>query len=395
MTPASAALQRLLRRGERARTRGADECVSLVATVASCPEYAALKSWSEVEAFHAEIAAAERIGAIAVQWRGPVRGEGGLKRLILRDLDRLAAHLGVELLGKRISAAAARLRVSQDAHPVVADVLDAWSKGRGVRGRGPEAAGELADAIEAVEASRRERREERVLRRESVRLYGDSKRLERLTPWLDVLVGGELKPSGLSKHDIWAALGLRREPQPMLLAGSGQAMLREGTVPLVRPYIGLPVEAVESIETCAAYLLTIENLASFHDAARAMPDARGLLIYTAGMPSPAWRQLYVRIVRALPATATVYHWGDIDEGGMRIAALLAEASAEAGRRLRPWRMATDELHPLPRGAKSASAASLKAMTRWAAKAGWDDVAAAFERVPFTVEQESIEPSFPD
>jgi hypothetical protein len=276
----------------------------------------------------------------------------------------------------------------------VARVLDVWARGRKVRGSGPEAAADLAEAVRAVESRQHDQHEERILRRESVRLFGDSKRLERLTPWLEILVTGELAASGLSKEDIWASLGLRREPQPMLVAGSGTARLRDGaTVALVKPYLGLPVDAVEGIDTHARYLLTIENLASFHDAARHLPTTDGLLIYTAGMPSPAWRALYARILSTLPPDAQVYHWGDIDEGGYRIAATLASVVTE--KPLRPWLMSpralTSELRarlPPP------SAAVLKEMLRWATRAGWPEVVEELQRDPVLAEQEWLDPAYP-
>jgi len=97
----------------------------------------------------------------------------------------------------------------------------------------------------------------------------------------------------------------------------------------------VPLDALQGVRTTAARLLTVENLASFHDAARA-PDAdRALLLYTGGMPSPAWRRAYARVLDALPAGLPVWHWGDIDEGGFRIAAVRADAGCSPGACRRP------------------------------------------------------------
>lgn len=145
----------------------------------------------------------------------------------------------------------------------------------------------------------------------------------------------------------------------------------------------------------ADYLLTIENLASFHDAAVDGAAAHGLLLYTGGMPSPAWRRAYVRIIEGLPAGAAIYHWGDIDEGGFRIAAVLAEASRAAGRQLRPWWMSMSTLrHACGDGIRSPAPSTLAAMRRWATQAGWDEVAADLARHPLLLEQESLEVVFP-
>lgn len=391
MSPARAALEKLLRRGERARSRGASERASLALTTASYPAYGALATLDDVEAFHAEIALAERAGAVTAE---RARTGDALQRLWLADLDRLGRHLGIDLLSDRAQAADEALAMWTASYPVLARLTAAWTEGRKLRGAGPEAAQDVLDAIAVVEARRRDSAQERILRRESIRLFGHSKRLERLMPWLDLLTCDELAVSGLDDEDIWASLGLRREPQPMLVAGSGVVRLQDTALPLCRPYLGLPVDAVQTIETTARYVLTIENLASFHDAARALPDAGGLLIYTAGMPSPAWRALYARVLTALPAHAAVWHWGDIDEGGFRIAATLADSAGSAGRRLRPWLMSPRALPAGVAQAEAPSAAQLAQMVRWARKAGWDEVAAELERTPLRIEQEAVDPRFP-
>jgi hypothetical protein len=390
-------LERLLRKGERARARGSEAAVSLVMTVASCPEYAALDSLDALESFHAVIALAERAGAVAVERRRRGGDATILQRLHLLDLDILAVHLDVRLLGDRVGEAVQQLSAARQRWPVVAGVLNAWAQGHKVRGGGPEAAADLAAAVTAVDSRQRDQREERILRRESVRLFGDSKRLERLTPWLELLITGELAAGGLSRQDVWASLGLRREPQPMLVAGHGTVRLLDGStvLPLIRPYLGLPAGAVESIDTPAGYLLSIENLTSFHDAASHLPPHSGLLVYTAGMPSPTWRALYARILRALPVQAPVYHWGDIDEGGYRIAAALATIVNAAGKSLQPWLMSP---RVLPVGLRPRlqppSVAVAREMRRWAVRAGWPEVADELREDPVLAEQEWLDPVYP-
>lgn len=394
MTAAGYALERLLRRGERARARGASERVALAMTPASCPEYCALDTLDTLEAFHAEIALAERAGAVTAERTRSGGDSRGLKRITVADLDRLGQHLGIRLLSDRAHDAELLLRPWSETYPVVSQVLAVWRQGKKVRGHGPEASQELLDAIRVVESRRRDDLEERILRRESVRLFNDSKRLERLTPWLDVVSNDELAASGLSNEDVWSSLGLRREPQPMLVAGRGVAMLGENRIPLCRPYLGLPVDAVTTIETNARYLLTIENLASFHDAARVMPEVDGLLIYTAGMPSPAWRLLYRRLITSLPLHTPLYHWGDIDEGGYRIATAISETARQAGRTLQPWLMSPNDISASVSQPNTANPSIAKQMMRWANACGWYEIALELQGHPITLEQEALDPSFP-
>jgi len=391
--PARATLERLLRKGERARMRGSDRAASLpMTTTASAADYLALQTLDEHERFHAAIALAERAGAIHVE-RDRHQGDGQrLLRITVADLDALAAHLGIVLLDARAAAAEAILQPWQARFPVIDDVLQAWRSDRKLRAQGPEAAADLADAARAVAALQDAGGGERILRRESARLFGDSKRLERLTPWLELLATGETAASGLAREEIWSVIGLRREPQPLLLAGSGRVDIGGTVLPLVRPYLGLPMDALRSLATDARYLLTIENLASFHDAASDPAAARGLLFYTGGMPSPAWRHACARIIEGLPATAALYHWGDIDEGGFRIAAVLAEVARSAGRSLQPWRMSKASLRQaLDEGAlRQPTPSTLAAMQRWAKRAGWDEVAGDLARQPMQLEQERLE-----
>lgn len=390
-SPAHRALTRLFRLGERAQMRGAETPASLPMTAAKCPEYIGLQSLREFESFEAEIALAVRAGAIVAEPADFGRDDRRLQRLRLRDLAALAALLGLPLQADALRAAEAAFADHRATHPVLDEVLARWRSGRQVRGHGPEVAATLVDAIRAVDARRADPTRESLLRRESVRLFGDSKRLEALTRWLDLLLTGETEPSGLEQTQIWSALGLRREPQPVLIAGRGDAVLDDGPLPLRRPYLGLPVDAVRTLNSTARYLLTIENLTSFHDAARALGDGDGLLLYTGGMPSPPWRAFYARVLHGLPASTHLYHWGDLDEGGFRIAAALSAVAADAGRSLHPWRMSPQDAPP---DAATPTAAALEKMIASARRAGWHALAAALQANPVSVEQEAMDALLP-
>ena len=394
MSAARQVLQRLLRRGESACRRGADAQVAL--RMAGVAEYTDLRSLAELDDFHAAITLAERDGAITVE-RESRSGDGSrLLRVRVADLTALARHLGVELLDDRVGQAAHLLQPWCERFAVIDEVLATWRANRKLRGHGPEAAVELADAARAVAARLDDAGNERILRRESVRLFGDSKRLEKLTPWLEILTTGELAASGLMKEEVWSAIGLRREPQPLLLAGSGTVHLHGTSLPLLQPFIGLPMEAVQSVESSANCLLTIENLASFHDAASAPGADCALLLYTGGMPSPAWQAAYARILTGLGAGTPIHHWGDIDEGGYRIAAKLAETANAAGHRLLPWQMTPSTLPQAIRAAAAApTPAQLTRMCAWARRAGWEDLAAELCNEPLLLEQERLAPLLPN
>ena len=394
MTGARTALERLLRLGERAWSRGDDPAsVGLPMTPAKCPEYCRLQSLDDFEAFEAGIALAVQHGAITAESERYGAREGRLKQIRLRDLARLGAHLDCVPLPLQHARAEAALAGWRDRFPVLDDVLAAWQQGKSVRGHDASEVDGLADAAKAVDALARDDSRERLLRRESWRLFNDSKRLESLMPWLDVLVTGETGPSGLEQEQILASIGLRRQPQPLLIAGEGTASVGGVRLPLCRPYLGLPVEAFERLDTTAMHLLTIENLTSFHDAAHHRTDGSVLLLYTGGMPSPAWRRMFTRLLAGVPADVELHHWGDIDEGGFRIAAALAAVATASGRVLKPWRMSPDDLQPGMCDTPP-SPVALRRMQDWARRASWPDIAEALGRSPVRIEQEALDPILP-
>lgn len=96
---------------------------------------------------------------------------------------------------------------------------------------------------------------------------------------------------------------------------------------------------VLGVDGALALVLTIENQTTFHSEAKRRADDDVLLIYTAGMPWPAERAMYERLLAGTP----VMHWGDVDEGGFLIAANVAEAARPAGHVLQRYRMSPAEI----------------------------------------------------
>ena len=93
------------------------------------------------------------------------------------------------------------------------------------------------------------------------------------------------------------------------------------------------------------------------------------------------------VVKNLPAAAEVLHWGDVDEGGFRIASRIAEIASASGHILKPHRMSPEDV---PEGMRvQASAATLLRMERYSLAAGWADLAREIGAAGFTVEQEAL------
>lgn len=179
------------------------------------------------------------------------------------------------------------------------------------------------------------------LRALSARLYGDSKRLERLLPVADRLARamGTDVPSG--------RLGLARSYPEVGIALWGKIRF-EGDAPPLEcrgQILTLPLSSVRRIRSVefAGSVLSIENKETFHVLAsgsgqrRALPPATVAIVYTAGHPNDA----VISLLRLCAATgARLYHYGDLDPDGILI---LQEIEKATGAVVTPWLM-TAALH---------------------------------------------------
>lgn len=159
------------------------------------------------------------------------------------------------------------------------------------------------------------------------------------------------------------------------------------TALLDSPYAAFPATAVMRLVTLPQMVLSIENLTTFHSESKRRCDDTFLLIYTGGMPSPAWRAMYCRLLGELPDSVPVHHWGDVDEGGFRIASVLASDARAAGHQLKPWMM-----HPenVPKDKRhDATNSTIERMQHFANQAGWGGLADAIVQARFTIEQEGL------
>jgi len=225
------------------------------------------------------------------------------------------------------------------------------------------------------------------IREVSARLFKDSKRIEKLAAPVDVLLTGDVDAEIREPADVWQEIGLFREEQPVRMAGKIVVARTRVTECLDAPYSAFSASSVTGLAGIPKMVMTIENQTTFHSEAKRRHDEEVLLIYTAGMPTPAWRAMYVRLIGGLPPGVPVYHWGDIDEGGFRIASILAQDARSAGHTLQPWMMHPDDV-PEDRRVK-ARPHTLERIRRFASAAGWGTLGEEIATAGFTVEQEGL------
>lgn len=397
---ARTALERLLVRAENAaakeppRTPGATRSVTLPLSEKSFPEYLRLQRHADKAECNAGLQLAERDRAISIDWDRRAGERAQVERIVLRDGAALARHLGIAPRWDVVARAGREFEPHAARHPVLMQVLDAWRNGNLVRGT---RAGETApwlDALQVMQSCATRRGEDIAIRRLSASLFRDSKRIEAIWPALDALVQGDagLVPSEM--EDVFAELGLVKFPLTLLVAGNLAVAYGGASVRAARPYMGFAPSAIRSVEAdpeAGRYLLTVENLTTFHELAGKRPDG-AVVIYTGGMPSPSWIRAYGVFVRALAPTASCHHWGDIDVGGFRIASHIAQCCADEGRVLRLHGMRANAVPPGTVARRELAAPERREILRICERWQWADEAAALGSL--AVEQEAMEPSWP-
>lgn len=379
------ALERLLKSADKQAAGVAQRRPAL--TGAALAAYRELRSLRDKESFEAVMAHGQAEGAIFVK-RPRNDPLALIERIELLDVSKLASLLGEVPLSQRIETAKQVMAARVAEFPILLEVLSKWERLRKVRGTGPDAAADWVDACEVIGYCRTQvgaGATETPVRDASARLFRDSKRVEALLPCLDVILASSVDADARSEAEVLQELGLYREQQPARLAGNVVVRRERGVFPLDRPYCALPPSTVLGLGSAPRQLLTIENLTTFHVWARQNCDAEVLCIYTAGMPSPAWRGMYARLLSGLEIGTPVLHWGDVDEGGFRIAAVLSRCVADAGHTLLPMKMRPADVTESLR--RAAPIRTVERMAKYARDAGWNGLAVELEHAKIVAEQE--------
>jgi hypothetical protein len=254
---------------------------------------------------------------LTVRWK-PFRAGDELDALYLDDPQAMFDALGARspeetsrqmraLLGSpewaegRLSALASYLAPRLEAgHPVpVGSALD------------------LSD-LSRVFALSREEAAALPIRALSIRLFSDSKRLERLLPVADRL-----------SRVVWSALisedlGLGRSYPEVTFALRGRITFTGNEAwPCEGQILALPlatIKSIQAIEPAAARgtagVLSVENKETFHVFASRLADlSPGAIVCSSGHPNPAVVALLRRFVAA---GASLSHYGDLDPDGILI-----------------------------------------------------------------------------
>lgn len=382
------ALESLWRRADRANLKGVSRTVSLRLSASSFPEYVRIQTREEKDTFHAHMREASRAGAIGIEWDRRAGEDGQIVGITLRSADALGALLGHSTTTSKIAAARSAL-AEWAAHPNVAALVQAWMAGRSPRGVGVECVQDVVDTMKLVKECADNQYQDVSERRVSARLFGDSKRIEQLSTVIDLMTAqtfDEAEPR--TQIAVLSDLGLLKHPQAMLVSGRlelsvGRDNPCAAPLSVTFPYVGVAPLHVYAALGSPTYVLSVENLTIFNELAKeAAGPLTGVLLYTGGYPSPAMLKAYKVILESFDVP--IWHWGDTDLGGFRIANLLATAAKQVDRSLQLWQMAVYGHSITQRELSSREVASICSICdRW----GWEQQSRAVRTQRTRIEQE--------
>lgn len=359
-------------------------------TATHLKHYSELRSWQHKQECDETFLAARDAGAVTLQRDKLNPKDGLIERIDLVSVQALAQFLGRSTYADQLAQAIGQLEPLKAEFPVIMDVIERWTVMTKIRGLGPQDTRTWIDAAKTIRAcaARSQDTIAAPVREFSARMFLDSKRIEALTPQLDILLSGSVEESPRAAAQVWQELGLFREEHPVLLAGHVHIARDRSTGLIDAPYMGLPATTIQGVASAVIEVITLENKTTFHSEAKRRQDDRVLLIYTAGMPSPAWRAMYGRLLESLPPTTPIYHWGDVDEGGFRIASTIAAVARGTGFSLQPYKMSPEDV-PFEMRVR-ASTRTLERIHYFACEAGWPELGQAMREAEFVSEQEALE-----
>jgi len=357
--------------------------------------FRSVADWDE---FLSVLTAIERKGGVHLV---RIRREGTDHIRTVRLADPAIVYDTLGRIPSAQSAAAAIAPVTQvedgkNIADLIARIEAGWARHKTLFGLKPGQSERLDKAVRLTRALRR-KAHVNDLRQIDFRTFsraavGDSKALADTLQAVAALLQSTdpERLAGLTPEAVITLHGVERLPSPVLLAGS---VALDGVSLPCAEYLGFPGEVAErlSLTDPPAYLLTIENFTSFIRHARErVPIDGGLALYTGGFPSRAVLAVLMRLAAQSPAP--LYHWGDIDLGGLRIFRTIEQALVTQGHTLRPHLMSFDLLldqgQPDPRRKKPlAGAAQGSAIAPL-----WD--AMAHMKTLNELEQEGLAPTSP-
>lgn len=326
---AEALLHRLLDRFEAPNLRTRD--------ITQPIDYTAVGGPAAQDEFHRVLKEAARAGGVALEKGRMGRFTGEFARVRLTDAGRLYTFLS--RAPAAAIAVAAETRLKEAIHDILEeplfkalakDAVAAWRVNKSSLGQTAMQVETFILILRLAHGILHLSGRDIDHRTFSRRIVKDSKVLERLEGRVaQVLKRHNPQLIGEDPRDVLEANGIVRRAHLLQVKGplqvSDDDILLKGTG---AEFVGLTWRATQSAELNQPidYIITIENPTSFW---RYCTEIRGsyLALLSDGFPARDVLSGMVHLVRAAQMLhpCPVYHWGDIDAGGVRIAAHLEDA----------------------------------------------------------------------
>lgn len=388
---AQKALMKLLLAAENAHARGgAKRKITLQFSEASFPEYLAMDTHRLKTECNADLERFAKANAIHIRWDWRAGEKESIEAIELADQNKLAQGLSLAPRWIVVANAEERFESYSAEFPVLNQVVDRWRRGVKARNTGPQEVDSWLDAIRIIGYCQESDDLEIPVRRLSTVLLDGSKRLESLIPLLDALLQADLELGSRDKEEVLSELGLIKYPQTLLIGGCLDVHIGADRITIPPPYLGFPPNAITgfTFPPQITRILSIENLETFYEVlAQANRDSGIVVIYTGGMPSPSWKRAYVLLISALPQHIKLFHWGDLDAGGFRIASHIADCCHRHAKALHLAGMSSAAKPEIYR--KRLSSTEISDIRRTCEKWGWHKEITQTDLFPYAVEQESL------
>jgi hypothetical protein len=352
-------------------------------------DWSSFRSAREVEALKHRLDGLISCGALKASY-----GKGGFKEIIERVavLDQTTLYTALERRphSEVARTAASILRVGAETWEIdiIAHIEGVWARHAKWCGYSLDDAITMIPIQKVSRAIRKGLHDGHDMRTFSTREGGDSKLIEKNgSAILSYVYHGGERPEG-TLREILARGGSVKITSPVQVSGPFSV----GGVPIGQAlaYCGIPTDQLASIslDHRPDYVLTIENQVSFHrHAVEINDDRRGLILFTSGQASIAFKEYYRQLCSELSSLVPFFHWSDIDEGGLEITRTIMGINQT----VRPHLMSLD----LVRDHGARATAPVADDGRFAGS--WMEKIAAYLAVPgnLSLEQEMIDPALPD
>lgn len=268
------------------------------------------------------------------------KGSSYISMIYLENADRVAQTIGFTLLSDRLTQSISILDNALAGNNIYEEIKPeielSWRESKVCFGCKVSDTVKLIDIIKGASAvlELESSNQEIDYRHFSVKTFKNSKRLDEIKTGIAKLLN-RMKADAyadMETEDILKVFGLFPIKHPVFLSGpiafwAGDLSIKADFPPAIGIWSNR-IDSVSGIDSEPILVTTIENQATFLKYVQMERSSTEIVLYTAGVPSPAFKKIYRTIVKTFP-DARLRHWGDIDLGGFTILSIIEKTAKRA------------------------------------------------------------------